>query len=212
MTYSICIPTVSRPYRGHVFTRLLETRTLEHPLISGFHIAYNRLPNENALYAMRLAIADRADWIIFMEDDIEIIDDFLGSTDRWLRDFADARTHFYPLGCGVRRAFLRAQQAGAHKWDWPIRHFYGATAVAFRREDAERFCDVAETCPAWMVDVTGLDENMKRWHQRAYPDVQTVPTPIPCFVNHLGQQTSQTMAPEHWTGDYVGFIGTQTTY
>lgn len=212
MTYSIAITTVDRPYRDAFFQRLVETHTLTHPLVRGVHISANRLPNDNAVHVCRAAIRDAADWVLFLEDDIDIIDDFIGSVDRWLTDVQEPLLQFYPLGSALKRDMRHAIATQARTVRWPIRHFYGITAVAFRTDALATFCDVVSSNPPWMIPVYALDENLKRWHRRTYPTQTDTLTPAPCFVNHLGAQSSQRMAPEHFTGDYPGFISRATRY
>lgn len=213
MTYSICLTSVDRPYRHHTFQRLVETGTLEHPLVRGFHIAYNRLPNQNTDHVFRQALMDETDWILFLEDDIEIADDFLGSADRWLTDYARPTTHLYPMGCGVRRAYLKARDAGARAWEWPLKEFFGATALMLRPSFVRGFCDLyaSPERPDWFVDPTGLDENLKQYHLRCEPTAM-LRTPIPCLMDHRGAVSSQTTAEPHWTGEYPGWIGPHATY
>lgn len=212
MTYSLAITTVDRPYRQEFFRRLVATGTLTHARVRGVHIIQNRPPNEAFVYAARAAQADGADWTIILEDDIEIIDDFMGSVDRWLQDVQEPSLHFYPLGCALRRAMRKAQADGARSLRWPIREFYGMTAVAIRRTPLATFCAELERAPDWMMPVYGVDENFKRWHLRHYPEQTDTITPVPCFVDHRGTTTSQTMAPAHFTGTYPGFVGTNITY
>lgn len=211
MTYSLCMTTVARPYRQHTFRRLVESGTLDHPLLRGFHIAYERLPNPNTDHVFRQALQDDTDWILFLEDDIDLIEDFLGSTDRWLADYATPDIHFYPLGCGVRRAYLRARDEGNRMWDWPLHEFFGATALALRPEFVRAFCETYATRPDWFIDPTGLDENLKQFHRR-YSTSPVLRTPIPCFIDHCGVETSQTTAEPHWTGTYPGWIGVTGRY
>ena len=108
---------------------------------------------------------------------------------------------------------MRAAQAtGQRTVRWPIRHFYGMTAVAMRRKPLAAFCDVLEQSPDWIVPVYAIDENLKRWHLRTYPEQHDTLTPAPCFIDHRGAVSSQTMAPEHFTGQYEGFSGRDTRY
>lgn len=212
MTYSLAITTVERVYRQTFFQRLLDTGTLTHPRVRGVHIVQNRLPNEAFVYASRAAIYDNPDWVIVLEDDIDIIDDFIGSVDRWLSDVEEPTLQFYPLGCALRRAMRHAVSRQDRSLRWPIRHFYGMTAVAIRRDPLALFCDELERSPDWMVPVYAIDENFKRWHLRRYSSQKDTITPVPCFIDHCGAVSSQTMAPEHFTGQYMGFMGRATRY
>lgn len=214
MTYSICIPTVTRPYRSHIFKRLVETGTLEHPLVKGFHIGYDRGPNDNAEHVMRQAIADNTDVILFLEDDIEIIDDFIGSIDRWLQDVRNPRVHVYQLGFAPCN---RTERSHAHKairrreltYKIPLQYYFGSCGLAFFRNDLIHYCDTYATRPDWMEHWKGLDVNISRWHERLEGPDQYIPAPIPCFIDHRGLQSS---VGSRWTKGYMGFVGTEYRY
>lgn len=212
MTYSLCMTTVNRPDRAHTFRRLVESGTLEHPLVKGFHLAYDRLPNANADHALGLAMQDQTDWIIFLEDDIDLVDGFITSVDNWMRSYETTRVHMYPMGCGVRRAYLRERDAGGRMWEWPLKDYFGATALVLRPTFALAFREEFRRQPEWWTEPTGLDENLKQFHRRYEPTVSHIRTPIPCLVDHRGVVTTQTTAAPHWTGSYPGWIGVQGQY
>lgn len=212
MTFSLCIPTVERPYRSHLFRRLVETGTLEHPLLKGFHVAYGRGPNDNAVHALRSAVADDADYVLFLEDDVEIVDDFLGSVSRWLGEVVEPRIHFYPLGCAARRAARQCIKAGHAAWHYPVKEFFGACGLVFPSASALTFCDTCVQRPDWMMEWNGLDVNLKRWHQRIEPTQAYLLTPFPCLIDHRGEQSSLSTDPTHFTGRYEGFVGTSWSY
>jgi hypothetical protein len=212
MTFSLGMPTVARPYRRQTFQRLVETGTLEHPSVRGFHLVHNRTPNSHVFQLLRACLSDDTEWVIYLEDDIDIIDDFLGSTERWLADVATPDVLFYPLGCGVRGKVKQALAAQARRWNWPLNTFFGATGFAMRSIDAFRFledCCFYPDAPPSYIDAS-LDHMMRRWHLHLSP-ARMVPTPVPCFVDHLGEVSSQ-QVEAHWTGSYVGWQGRGTTY
>ncbi len=212
LTFSVCIPTVARPYRAHLFRRLVETGTLDHPLVTGFHVVYGRGPNDNATHALQAAVRDGADYVIFLEDDIEIVDDFIGSIARWMADVYDPRVHVYPLGCAARRAARRCLNEGILTWRYPVKEFFGACGLVFPTTSAKAFCDVCVQHPEWMMEWNGLDVNIKRWHQRIEPAQHYLLTPFPCLIDHRGETSSLSTDPAHFTGRYEGFIGTEWTY
>lgn len=211
VTFSICVPTVDRPYRHGFFQRLVETKTLEHAAVRGFHLAVGRGPNDNAAHALRRAIDDATDYVIFLEDDIDIVDDFIPSVTRFMRDVVQGDRHFYPLGCAMRRAMRQSLQSGALTWAYPVREFYGACGLVFPRESARAFCDAYDQSPPWMMSWNGLDVNLRNWHQRISPATHLV-TPVPCLIDHLGQTSSLSSDPSHYTGRYPGFLGRHGTY
>ena len=138
MTFSICIRTVYRPqnYLNGLLRRLAETRTLEDRSVRGLHVSHGEglTPNANAVRALRMSAADEADWILFLEDDIEIVNDFIGSVSRWLTDFARYDVLFYPLGSFYPFISKDHHERGA--WDMGLDLYYGSQAVAFRARDA----------------------------------------------------------------------------
>lgn len=205
-TYSLCIPTVPRP-EGHcarLLARLVETGTLTHPQVRGLHVACEdgNGPNETAARALFAAVDDMADWIVFLEDDIDIIDDLIGSTDRWLREFHRTEILFYPLGCNARRAMRAASAAGQRAWNYPIEEFYGACGLVFSTGAAALFLTETWRKPEWMMPWCGLDENLKRWHQLVYPNQPHLVTPVPSFIDHLGAVSSIDKSQSHFTGRY----------
>jgi hypothetical protein len=210
--FSLGIPTVTRPYRQHLFARLASTGTLEHHLLKGFHISYDRGPNESAYHVLRQCCDDGAPWVMFLEDDIEIIDDFLSSTARWLHDYARPDVHFYPLGSGVRRGLRKARQDGLGAFQWPLKDYYGTCGFVMRTEDCRAFLDAASQKPDWMVEWNCLDVNLCEWHTRVEPGQEWILTPSTCLIDHRGAVSSLSSDPVHWTGTFDGFGGTHYRY
>lgn len=207
MTYSIAIPTVDRPYRSHLFHRLVETGTLTHPLVKGFHVAYDRDPNRNAEHALLAAVEDDTDYVIFLEDDIEIVNDFIGSVDRFIADVrrTEQGAHFYSLGCGAKRALRQARAAGDHWWRYPLKDYYGTCGLVFPTANAREFATLQHRQLDWMVSWNQMDVNLVRWQERTSPTRSWVPTPTTCLINHLGAQSSLSTDATHWTGQFDGF-------
>ena len=85
--------------------------------------------NLNVAHALRCG-AERGDWVLFLEDDIAVCKNFLGSVKSWLGIYGTAD---YPL-CVFGSTYSK-RQPGAH--NIPISGFYGTQAVALRSEDAE---------------------------------------------------------------------------
>mgnify|MGYP003642232917 CR=1 FL=1 len=219
MTYSIAISTVDRPYRQEFFERLAVTGTLAHPLVKGFHVSYDRGPNESAHHAMKAAAGDQSDFIIFLEDDIDILNDFVSSIDSWMQDVLDPHIHVYPLGCGAQRALRRARTTGHTSWRWPLKDYFGTCGLVMRREDALDFIYVYETLPElypaekqWMVRWNCMDVNLREWHRRIEPEQTYLVTPTTCFIQHQGVVSSLSTEPSHWTGTFQNWQGRDFIY
>lgn len=204
-TFSLAVITVDRPYRETFIQRLVETRTVFDRRVRGLHIAYERPQMENVRVALRAAVADGADWVILFEDDIDIVDDFIGSTERWLSDHARDHVHFYPLGSAAKRSMRKAFDDRVTCWMYPLKHYFGATAVAMRTADACSFLDFA-----WNTD-DYLDVNLQRWHVALFPASRYVITPVPCLIQHEGQ-ASTLSGESHWSGRYPGWLGRSVQY
>jgi GR25 family glycosyltransferase involved in LPS biosynthesis len=217
MTFSVAVRTIkTRPV--DYFTPLalrLAAHVLPHQQVLGIHTNEGTgiTPNENACRAIEKALADNARWILFFEDDAEFIDDIIGSTARWLRDYEHPRVHFYPLGCNYNL------NPSLFAMNYSLESYYGTVGVAIRAEAARRYIEALRQHPDWMTvnPATGLvekclDLNLARWHKRAEPGQTYTYTPSPCFVNHLGTISTIATSASHFTGEYPGYAGKDFVY
>ena len=63
------------------------------------------IPNLNGAAAILHAAALGVGWVLFLEDDIDVCDDFLESVDAWIRDVTDPKYRVYSL-CEIGRAHV----------------------------------------------------------------------------------------------------------
>ena len=185
MTFSITIRTCTREvdYYKQTMQRLRETGTLDHPSVIGFHVSHGHstTPNENGANALRRGASDNPDWVLFLEDDIDIIDDFIPSLEAWLEKFATPKCLVYPLG-----SFYPSITHAMHKegvWYMPSDSYYGSQALVMRPVDALEYADYIVTTP-W---VAGFDRQLADWLEKKLGQKTVFPTPCPCFVDHLGE-------------------------
>lgn len=148
----------------------------------------------NAAAALRTG-ADAAkfyqgQWVLFLEDDIDVIDGFLDAVGRWLEEYAS----------DDRRIFSFAVPHPAHAmansqvWDYPIDYFCCTQAFAIR-------CDDALSLANWFVEnprvigpdgkmSTGAyDLSMRAWAHEYYPTHRFFSASVPSFVQHVGEHS-----------------------
>lgn len=218
MTFGIGLRTVDRPqnYCAETLLRLQQTGTIYHPSVKGFYVSHGEglTPNENGAKALRLAAQDNPDWVLFLEDDIDVIDDLIGSVERWLTAFAHQDILVYPLGCAYPSIVGQAAERGA--WDYPIADtFYGTQALLFRTPDALAYA-------AWLLEIPEhvsrreicFDLWLAKWHLEQRPDQKFLRTPAPCFVDHLGEHSIMGDNKQSWErcGRFEAFGGRKFSY
>lgn len=210
MTYAIGMRTMPRPqdYCKQTLMRLVETGTLQDRRVKGLHVSDGRglTPNQNGCRALRLAASDEPEWVIFMEDDVDIIDDFIGSVDRWLERFAVSDVLFYPLGCFYIDAVRDARDVGY--WPMPVDKYYGSQAFVMRTPDALAYAEWLIGLKKAPEDDVSFDIHLQRWHKIVRPHQPVVHTPAPCFIDHTGEY-SLMGPPGSWArvGRVLGFAG-----
>jgi len=177
MTFSVAIRTV--PQRKELFGALMARLAVE-PIPVPVHVSSNAdvAPNENGCLAIQKALGEPAHWILFLEDDAGLINDFFGSTERWLKDHARPDVHVYPLGC----QYPLSNDPEVTAWEYPLRSFYCSVALLIR-------ATLAPSLLAYMRCNDhvrqGFDLMTGHWH-RTVSDSPHLITPVPCFVEHLG--------------------------
>lgn len=196
MTFSIAVRTV--PLRKELFNSLHE-KLLEiekHPSVKGIHVSSSLAvtPNENGCLALEATLYDESDWVIFLEDDAGLINDFIGSVERWMNDHMISDVHIYPLGCQYYESWPSLE---ATMWVYPIRNFYCSVAMVIRRSMIPSILTFIRN-----QNVTqGFDLLLGRWHKTASVSDDLI-TPIPCFIDHLGDDSLLAMG--RGNGDIVG--------
>lgn len=212
MTFSIGLRTITRlqRYCQQTLQRYLESGVVYHPSVVGFHVSHGEdcSPNENAVRALRMAARDNPDWVIFSEDDVDIINDLIGSLERWLDRFARPTVRAYPLGCAYPGLIQLARDRGC--WDYPLEQFYGTQVVVFRTVDALDYATFLENIPidANRRDIC-FDLWLGNWHRQVEPNQLHLLTPAPCFIDHVGQFSIMGDNKQSWErcGRFEAFAG-----
>lgn len=205
MTFSIGLRTAPREvdYLTATLKRLAESGTMKHPQVLGVHVAYGEglTPNENGCRAMQFALNDKPDWVIFLEDDIDVLDDFIGSVSRWLSDHERPHVHLYPLACQYSRCF----DERATFWEYSTPAYYGSQGLVLRAMPAQAFINFVRT--EWKPP-RAFDMALARWHEQYEPSTTHLVTPVPCFIDHLGDVSTF----GYNVGRFEGWRGREYSY
>lgn len=167
--------------------------------------------NQNALRALQIGhrAAPLADYLVHLEDDIDVCRDLDGSIRRWLRDYGGVASALYTFHTPyrqVRQRFL----AGESIWEYPIRAFYGNQCWAMPMDlvpSAIRFLE--KTIPTWNSG-QGFDLLLKRWAQETWKGHEHFLASCPSFVQHVGEQSSLHPGRFHQNGSWPGRQWTYT--
>jgi hypothetical protein len=168
---------------------------------------------QNGARAIRLASRNTdADWVLKLEDDLDCIDDLLGSLERWLQDFGRAQVPMFSLATTFERvgqSRLAGEnvlcegadyptvrdhlQAGRYYAPHPIKGFYGAQALLWRRPAASALARYLGDDPAlWdgqeFVRDRGHDLLLQVWGLTT--GYRYVGCAVPSFVQHIGRQST----------------------
>lgn len=159
--------------------------------------------NQNALRALQIGLATGAEWIIHLEDDIQVCADLFGSIDRWLHKHATPAYHLFTFHTPyphVRRAF----EAGKESWKYPIHNFYGNQCWAMRRADAHlAVAFLEEKIPQWRSG-QGFDLLLKEWAWATWTNAKYFLASCPSFVQHVGTESSLHFGRFHQNGSFPG--------
>lgn len=216
MTFSIGMRTIQRSgadYLSRTLARLGEVGLYplcadRRPRVLGLHISdgtgLDISSNENGCRAIELALQDNPEWVLFLEDDIDVIDDFIGSIERWLADHEQPTIHIYPLGCNYSQCFTPEMTA----WRYRTGAYYGSQALLLRASRARAF--VAYVRTYWLPNNgnRAFDLALARWHESIEPEQPFLLTPVPCFVDHLGSESTF----GYNVGRFAGFGGHAYSY
>jgi glycosyltransferase involved in cell wall biosynthesis len=142
-----------------------------------------------------------ADWVLVLEDDIDVCDFFLDAVARWLEEHARPCYRMYAFGAN-RVQIEHAHAAGRTLWRYPVGDFYGAQALAWAREDAAELAEWLGEDP----DYEGEREHhhdllLQEWGRRY--GLTHFAASVPSFVQHIGGESSlgnRTFSFDSWQG------------
>lgn len=153
-----------------------------------------RTLNGNACRALQLAAAEDADFVLMMQDDIDVCDDFAGSVCRWLVEHHDEAHLLYSFGT-TWPAIQAAAAAGWTSAPYPIAQFYGTQCYALSITRARHLAEWFErSWPLLSLDHHGRnvydDILLHRWAAETDPDATHFLASAPSFAQHVGTVSS----------------------
>lgn len=171
-------------------------------LVDKTHGHVRRSRNGNALECLRIGIASGAPWILFIEDDVDVCKDILGSIDRWLARHARRDRHLYTFATPYKMV-CQAYEQGHTQWDFPVKGFYGNQALAFTRRDAISAHDyITKRLKTWDTG-QGFDLLLKEWAFNTFKS-EFFLSSVPSFVQHMGQESSLHFGRFHQVSGFAG--------
>ena len=161
-----------------------------------------RSRNANALACLEAGLASNSPWVLFLEADIEVCADFLGSVDRWLNEHARRNCHMYSFATPYK-AVCSARDAGQTSWAYPVRGFYGNQALAFTRADAlSAWTYISKRLPTWDTG-QGFDLLLKEWATKVF-NAESFMASVPSFAQHMGVESTLHLGRFHQVSAFAG--------
>lgn len=169
---------------------------------------------QNGARAIRIAAGAGADWVLKLEDDLDFIDDFIGSVARWLGDYGDSDVAMFSLAMaleglsdcryaepnesvlGPGSSFPRVRSmlaAGKSFVVRPPQGFWGAQALAWKRRRAQEIADWLGDDPFyWNGEIAYRDNahDFKIAEWVSTTDERAIGVALPAFVQHIGRESS----------------------
>lgn len=144
-----------------------------------------RTLHQTASLAIRRGAETLAPWVLVIEDDIDVCDQFVDGVVAWLEDHATPAQVLYAFGANYAQ-IQRAVIKGATLWPYPVGAFYGAQAVAWSHEDALQLADWLGPDPSYDgVRNHGHDLLLGRWGRSR--GLTHFAASAPSFVEHIGK-------------------------
>lgn len=171
-------------------------------------------PNANGVRQVRVD-GNPTDWLVMLEDDVEVCADFYGSVERWLTDYADPDIHVYRLHALPETPLKRVGKYAALA---PLREMKGSQAVVLRMWDALLFASWAtahprnwrpKDAPFQQHPERGFDKLIGYWALQQWPDQPNGLVALPMLVNHIGRESA---LHSHGLRNDARFAGAQWRY
>ncbi|HEY1171056.1 MAG TPA: hypothetical protein VGH19_06755 [Verrucomicrobiae bacterium] len=187
---------------GGAFQAELADWRLKYPDLITVEKSDKRLtPNQNAAWALHHASIQPAQWVLFLEDDVDFCADFLESVDVWRRRVEHPDIKLYSL-CAAYEGVRLAQVV----WEYPVKDFYGTQAYLLRHDVAVDLAEFLSKKPKWKGKDKGHDMLLKEWAGKKARFVAAAPN----FIQHIGKQSSLHLGRFHdypsWPGQDWSFL------
>ena len=167
--------------------------------------------NLNVADALEYAATKGSEFVLFLEDDIDFVNNFFDSVARWLSDHVSSLPTIYPLGANYGEV-TDGYNRGETWWSYPVSKFYGTQAFIIRSRDvASCVTYVRDHCYDLHKDGTGYDHLIRDW--ATSNGITHFVTPCPSFIQHVGTTSIiKSRGSIHtfpsWPGDKWSYTGT----
>lgn len=193
--------TVRSPQRYKYYQQTLANLTragmFDSPRLAYSHLVAQDVGERSATANAALALAgpasDSAEWTLFLEDDIDVIDGFLDAVGAWLDAYAreDRRVYSFSVPHPAILSVPECLGAAGQVFDYPIDKFCCTQAFAIRRDDARSLSEWLTTHPTVTCNGSSSDGaydlNMRLWAKATYPTLDYFSAAVPNFVQHVGE-------------------------
>lgn len=157
------------------------------------HQPGERTATDNVRLALHLASTDAVPWVLFLEDDIDVIDGFLDAVGLWLDRHASQMRRVYSFSC-PHPAVLQVE---GEVFNYPIKYFCCTQAFAIRHDDAVSLSQWFQDHPTFTgpdgnTSTGAYDLSMREWARTRYPLFNHFSAAVPNFVEHTGQISATT--------------------
>lgn len=154
-----------------------------------------------------------ANWVLFIEDDVEVCSDFLNSVGRWLDQHGKSDNYqLFAFGAAYSQTLVNYKR-GATAWEYPVDAFYGTQCFAVRPRIASIIGSYLSQTPM----IRGVrNPNAYDLMIQDVINAQFV-SPMflascPSFVQHIGKQSICTGKPEEDVHTFISYQGSQWAY
>lgn len=147
------------------------------------------LPSLNVARALSHGAESGAKWVLFIEDDVDVCDQFLESVGAWLDFHATPAFPVYSFGANYD-AIATVAQGGGTYWRYPVKTFYGTQCFAINRGNAKSLSTYLEEHPLYQgINAGSYDLIMQDWALHEWPESRFFLAACPSFVQHLGRHS-----------------------
>lgn len=175
-----------------------------------------RLSTPNVAETLGAGAECGADWVLFCEDDVDFIADFVGAVGRWLDDHAAPPVTVYrftALNAAMESKECRARGA----WDYPVAQSWGTQCMAMRSHLAADLSSWLLAHPLYrhkdgrMAD-GAYDLEMHRW--AAERGLTHFVASVPSFCQHIAPygKDSAIWKERPWPVEFPTWPGREWTY
>lgn len=204
MSMAVTMITINRfPRENYLHTtldNLFRGGLSELQLFNGYGLS----PSANAARALRAGALAGQKWVLFLEDDIDVCADFIGSVERWL-DHCPEHRIIYSLGSTFHE--VTRSDSDSHWCDYPIDYFYGTQAFAVKSYGAFALAGWIESNPGGRLlgeyDLMIADYARER-------KVDNFIASCPSFVQHIGRDSI--INPRESTHTFDTWLGREWSF